>query len=63
MAELNQNKTQNNWLKLIFRNTVTYSIKQLFIIAPQICCTKGIENFPRELPMLVFFPNIQHTLF
>ena len=47
MAELNQNKSQNNRLKLILTgNTVAYSSKQLLISAPQNYCTKSIGKFP-----------------
>ena len=50
MAELNQNKKSKKPIKVfLIGNTVAYSIKQLFISAPQICCTKSIGNFPEKV--------------
>ena len=63
MAELNQNKKSKKQVNLfLIGNTVAYSSKQLFIIAPQICCTKSIGNFPKKVAHASFLQCLAYIV-
>ena len=49
-------KSQNtSWKVFLIGNTVAYSVKQLFISAPQNYCTKSIGKLPQKIAHASFF--------